>query len=883
MKVIREWTSRLLSLWRRRGADIATELETHRALLIDELKASGMTDAEAHHTAGATLGSLSATAAAYEDQRGVPALETWARELRYALRSLRRTPATALSIVVVLGLGIGVSTAAATVLHALVWQTLPVPEAGRVVKLGLQFSGRFSRHVQGGEWLASVPELEAYRQRVTAFTGLAGVDDELVMWQHDGDARNVNAALVTGDYFPLLRVRPAMGRLLDGSDTDAPVVVVSHRFWTSDLLRDPAVVGRPLTLGRTSYTIVGVAEDAFSGTEPEPVDIWAPLAAAARSRGDTAALSEADFSWLQLVGRLAPGASIASAQAEANSAAATLDRDHPGRRTAVIVARASRLAPMTVQSRDQGALIAGGVSAVVLILILLLICGSNAAALLLARGASREKELAVRIALGAGHARLVQSIAAELSIIAAAGALAGIGLAAGLLGVLQRWLPIREVTGTLMPDLRMLTFAAAYAGLVMAVFGLAPVRQALRVDCLGSLKGAAGRMPAMRLRRIVMATQVAVSLTLLLASACVARGLDRAFHVDPGYSTDGLFIVQPDRASVPGGTPADLAVFAVELRDRLASAPGISAVGTAFVAPFWGAGTTQVQIDGAGSLVQTRFNAADDGYFRALGVRASVGVIPHPAEAGAIVVNTAFAHKFWGSDAAALGHVVELPPIPTAARQPMRIVGVIPAIHTTDVGQPDAPTYYLPSVDTSATMRNLIVHADRATSIVPVVMGAARTIAPGTFVRVVPISERIRAQTTPRVIGAAVAALVGLLSLFVAAVGIHGIVSQAVTARTRDIGIRMALGAPRARILAAVIGTNLRAAAIGAAVCAAGLIVLSHVASAAFRSIFLGLDPADPVPLLTAIAVLCLAVCAAAYGPARRALAVDPMESLRRE
>jgi hypothetical protein len=435
--------------------------------------------------------------------------------------------------------------------------------------------------------------------------------------------------------------------------------------------------------------------------------------------------------------------------------------------------------------------------------------------------------------------------------------------------------------GTLTPDLRMLSFAIAYAVLVTIVFGLAPVRQALRFDCLAGLKGMPGPMPAWRLRRILTAAQVAVSLALLSVSAWAGRGAEHAFRVSLGYSPNGLFIVQPDRASVPGGTPANLALFVDRLQDALRSTSGISAVGRTLIAPFWGSGTTQVRIDGGRELVQVSFSKADETYFRVLGVTALVGRIPQPTEADTILVNAAFARRFWGTDAGALGHVVDVPY--AATRHPMQIVGVIPAIHTTSVGQADPPTYYLPAVPNTETMQNLVVRAAGATPVPRLVADATRLIAPGTFVSVVPVTERIQRQLTPAIMGAAIAALIGVLSLIVAAVGIHGIVSHAVTTGTRDIGIRLALGASRTRILGSVIGANLRSAAVGAAISALALIVCSLSASSAFRVAFLGLDPADPTPFLMAVLVLGVVVCGAAYVPAQRALAVDPIDSLRRE
>ncbi len=885
MRSLRLFGRRLLGAFGRGRQDdeIDEELRAHRDMLAAQYRKSGMNPSEAERAAAAAFGPLASAADDYRAQRGLPRLEHWVRDVVYAVRSLRRTPAVVLAMVLVLGLGIGLSTAIATVLHSIAWQPLPVPDAQHVVKLSQAFGGKVSRHVRGQNGWFSYPELMDYRAGTRTLDGIAGIDEEQVAWQTATNVRAIGATLVTGDYFTALRATPARGRLLTQSDAERPVAVVSHRFWRQSLNSDNEVVGGQLVLDRTAYTVVGVADASFAGTNAVPTDVWLPLEFATRARGESASLAERDFSWLQTVARLARRSTLEQAVAEAQVVAARLDDARPEQHRVITVHPATRLDPALRDGHDRDKILAVASATGVLLFVLLAICGSNVAALLLARGASREKELAIRVALGAGRGRLAQQLIAEVLVLAAAASTIGVAACVIVLRVLEIWLPVEELIGPITPGVRTFLLAAASGLAVMFVFGIAPVRQALRIDTLGGLKGDRSRMPVMLLRRVLLAAQVATSLVLLVGAAWLTRGVARIAAYDPGFVTSGLWTVQPDRAS-PGRLPApDIAAFTGRLRAILERQPGVEIVGAASVAPFGGLATTQVHIDAAGDPVPLHFNEVDRTYFDALGVRVVAGRFPTAAEPDAGLVNASLATTLWGSEEAALGHLVEMPVDPAvAALRIIRIVGVVPALQTVSAGVVDAPMIYLPLREGHAPSV-LLVRAATGTQVARLAPGVVQSLSPGAFARVMSVEDRIERAAGPARLGATIAGLMGLLGLIVSSVGIHGIVAHAVAARTREIGIRLALGAPPRRLLRAILGSSLRSVAVGAGMAAALLIVLAGSFSREFKAALFGLDPLDPAAFAVPLVVLAAVVLTAAYLPARRALDIAPTDALRRE
>jgi ABC-type antimicrobial peptide transport system permease subunit len=439
-------------------------------------------------------------------------------------------------------------------------------------------------------------------------------------------------------------------------------------------------------------------------------------------------------------------------------------------------------------------------------------------------------------------------------------------------------------------DPRVLTVAVVLAFGVALVFGLAPLRQALRIDCLAALKADRSvlgvRIPAARLRLWMAAVQVGLSVVLLIVASLLGRGLDHAFRVEPGYSTRNTFVVRPDLDVASGPDALGEQWRLVNgLRGQLAAAPGVVAVGLAAVPPFFGMGFGAMRPDGAGEFVQAHVNAVDPEYFVALGVTPIAGRLFNLGEASAAVVNVSLARRYFGDERAAVGRSIATPGSGSEPGTSMTVVGVIGPIQTLSVGLPDDPTYYLTLRDAApmSPAPALVVRATDATPVAAIARDRLRQIDNGALVAVTSIEERLAARTGPARIGSAIAGVIGLLALVVAAVGIHGIVAHAVARRTRDIAICLALGASSAQVLRGVMGQTLRAVGLGALTGGGLAVVVAIAFSRPLKALLFGLAPLDPAAFLTATAVLLFVTLVAAYVPARRALGVQPADALRRE
>lgn len=898
MKALRAALLRLAGALRltRGNAEIDEELRSHLDMLAQDHQRRGLSEREARRAAAAEFGSLTSVAEAYRDRRGLPAFEHWIRDCRYAARSLAQTRVLSASMIVVLALGIGLTTTLATLLHAVMYRALPLPEPERVVKLALRLDGEVNRRVNGHVSQFSYPELELYQSATRALSGVAGVRSENASWMRNGERRALAVALVTANYFNVLQVRASSGRLLTDTDGKQPVAVISHRLWTDMFGQDPAVVGASVLIDRVDYTVVGVAERSFAGTEIDGVDAWIPLDFAAPVRGHGARVADASLSWLQVVGRLTPGATLTSAAAEARVIAARYDAMHPGQRTTVFVTEAAAL-DAGVETGDKGQVIAVAVVVTLLGAVVLLICTSNAAGLLLARGAARQRELALRMALGAGRWRIVHQLLTESLLIGLSAAALGLGLCTIVLRVTAHTLPMPDYFARFVPDVAVVSFALLSALAAVLLFGVVPAVQATRIDPLPVLKqdavGLGVRLPATRLRHWLVAGQVAVSLVLLVVSALLGRGVERALRVDSGFRVAGLYAIVVD---VPVGESSarDRANLIRRLSLQLRSSPGLD-VGLAVVGPFVGSGFTSARTPGMSAAIPVRFNGIDPGYFRTLGVSNVAGRAFEPGDDRAsVIVNARLARTMWGNERAAIGQTLVIPEDRPSASgavalvvpgtgsefRSVTVVGVVPTLQSTDVGIPDGPTFYVPIADDTLGGASFLVRSSARQPLQRLVEEATR--GSDAVAAVASIEERLVSQTGPMRIAAAATVLVGLLTLLVAGAGIYGIVAHSVASRTHEIGVHVALGAPRARVLRLVLGSSLRAIANGAAVGTVLMLVGAVVASKTLEPILFGIRALDPLALLGAAIFLATATGLAAYLPARRALDVRPIDALRR-
>jgi hypothetical protein len=388
-------------------------------------------------------------------------------------------------------------------------------------------------------------------------------------------------------------------------------------------------------------------------------------------------------------------------------------------------------------------------------------------------------------------------------------------------------------------------------------------------------------MPAVRLRHALVSFQVALSVILIACSAVLARGIVRALRVDPGFSPHGLYAVMLESSL---SEPRARALLQ-RVRETLAGTPGVGSVGLTAIPPFQGAGFSSARTDRMASPVPVNFSMVDLDYFRTLGVAPNAGRWFEAGEAEvSALVNSSFARKFWGEEGEAIGRSFEFPDRrDEQASERVTVVGVVPTIQSVDVGVPDGPTFYLMSGAARNGRLSLVVRAEPQVPIRRIAADAARSLDADAVATVVSIQERIAARTMPARVSATVAAALALLAVLVAVVGIHGIVAHAVSSRTREIGVHVALGASRARILQLIMGGSLRCVLKGSV--AGGLVVLvaAYALSAVLQPLTFGVAALDPIALLATAVLLSAATFPAAYLPARRALGIAPIEALRND
>jgi predicted permease len=757
-----------------------------------------------------------------------------------------------------LALGIGVSCGIVSSGSTILFRPLASPEGHRLVKMALRFEGPHPRHVAGRLDAFSYPEFQTYRASTRALDGIAATRMVWLSVRRGEVSEKVPAEAVSENYFDVLALRPRLGRLFSPSDANFPVVVLGYHSWQRDYRGDTGVIGRTIEINRERASIIGVAPEGFDGTDGVAKSFWIPLSSEALDPEAAGRMRQANLGWIELIGRRAAGYSLREAQAEALVIASHLN-GYPDRRAIVSLVKATRVpAAVFTNPRNRGKLDLALASGIAMIGLVLFLCASNLAGLLLARGMARQRELAVRLSIGAGRARLVRQLLSESLLLAT---LAGI---AGIIACHISLRYISEAVGnpeifrvdavTLLATIG-ITFAATL------LFGLAPALAVTRVDTFPALKGGGGdNRSGSRLRSLLIGAQVATSLVLLIVSALHARGFQRALEVDHGFEPRGLYAMDPDFVE-QRYTPADIAIFHARLRERLRTMGSGGSL-------FGGFRQGGVFPTPGAPLVPVQFRHADASYFPTLGVTAKAGRLIEPNDPDTTcVINQAFVDKFWPGGGDPVGRVfgakIEYDKIVN-----MLVAGVIPTLKTTQVGEPDAPTFYF-KPRSWVPGQILIRGADRQS-----IRQTVRDLDPKLTPNLYAITELMDAALSPARNAAWAAALLATLGLAVSAIGIYGAVAFSVVRRTREIGVRVALGAESRDVVRTVLGRSLRPVMAGVG---AGLAVAVGVARFVPSATF------DPLAFGGSAVVVAVAALLAGWAPARRALRIPPTQALRHE
>jgi len=805
------------------------------------------------------------------------------QDVRYGLRSMRRRPGFTLVAVLVAGLGIGANATIFSWIQALVLDPLPgVADPGRLVALNgvegdrreLSFSWPNFRDLHG-----QLPE---------SLSGVLAQRPVPLSLRLGDRPERVWGALVGGDFFEVLGVKAVRGRTFRSEEMTTPgtypVAVVGYALWRERLGGRDDAVGAPLTINGRAFTVVGVLPPSFRGAEAAfGLDVYVPMMMQ-ESIVSGQRLEARGNGWLHVLGRLAPGATLEQAQAGLDVAAARLAAGHPvneGRGIAVFPlwrapsSASSVLAPVL-------AVLAG------LVGVVLLIACVNVASLLLARAAAREREVAVRLAVGASRSRLVRQLLTESVLLALAGGLAGIAMAAvtsrALVGLLPPTpFPVEIRTGLSLP---LVAFGALVSTLTGLLFGLAPALQATRGD-MGGLKHSAGALGGgrrpVRLRQTLVVGQLAMSMLLLVSAGLFLRTLWNARALDPGYAEDQGLLASLDLQPAGYSEEAGRA-FHAELLRRVEALPGVRAASLATHVPLslGGGSDTSGAIEGyeprEDEHIVLFYNEVSPGYFDTLGVPlvAGRGIDERDGADGAhvVVINETMARRYWRGGQA-LGGRVRL------GDRALEVVGIAGDGRYRRLDEEPLSYMYLPlaqywepeatlQVATDVDPRSVLTELHRSVAGLDpeLPLFDVRTLAEHRELAV------YLQDLTATLLGA-----FGLLALSLAAVGVYGVVAQSVSRRTQEIGVRMALGASRGEILRLVLGQGAAFVAMGLVLGAAAALAVAPL----FRSQLLGVGAADPVSFGVTAAVLAAAALAACALPARRAAAIEPVAALREE
>ena len=836
---------------RRAEADLAEELEFHRAM---------------NREAGGSLREMGNMTHAREEARAVwiwPWLESVWRDAAYGWRNLVRQPGFALVALLALTCAIGLNTTLFTIFNAIALRPWPVRDPGRVVSV--------ARAVREGAAGFGVAEYRYVAAHSRTFSGLMVAENgEQVRLEK----RSLQATYVTANYFRVLGVDMQRGRgFMEEEDRAAgprAVAVISDALWRNAFGGDPAIAGRRVRLEDIPFTIVGVTPAGFSGTSPMRNDMWTPLAARKLLRphdpGVESYLTSPYYCCIHMAGRLAPGVTRGQAQAEVSLLSdrfRTQNGLERGGRALV-----SGTAWMGNPSQKRQAAPALLLLFMAVTLVLLLAC-SNVGNLLVARAGARRKEIAVRLSLGGSRARLVRQLLVESMILAIAAAALGLAMAYVLPPAAMAWLA-SDVVFQLKPDGTVLAYTAAVAAVACLAFGLAPALHATRGSVAAALKAEARSGPArLPLRTVLLAVQVSISVILLSAAGLLVRGLARTSQLDPGFDYQNVTAMQLDvPLSLYSGPRAG--ALARQLLAQVEHAPGLVACGLSLDMPL-GNSTTSTSFEWRGRRQPILLHDVSPGYFETLRIPIIGGRnfdAPDIAQ-NVTILNEAAVRRYWPGENV-VGRTL------SSNGKSWSIVGVAKDAYTTGLGSVE-PAMYWP-LGHRDLVPLVLVRARSAGGLAPV-MAIVKQLAPRAAIQPVALADNFDRQVAPSRYAALVSGFLGFLALLLASVGMAGVFAYVVSQRTREIGVRMALGASPPQVVRLVLGSSLRALLYG---------VLAGVAGAAAVSTLLvhvlpGVRASEPAVYGGVLALLVLAAGLASAVPARRATRIDPVRALRWE
>jgi predicted permease len=892
------WADKLLlrmrSLFQRPQLEreLDDELRFHLGQQIEENIAAGMNPEAAQFAARRTIGGFAQIKEGCRDMRRVNLIQNLLQDLRYAARMLRRSPGFTAVAAMSLALGIGANTAIFSLIDALLLKTLPVRQPEQLVELLTVFGTEPSNAF-------SYPALQYFRDRNHVLTAVFATSRDRFYTVMEGkEPERVDGQYATGNFFEALGVSPILGRTIipeDDRSGNANVAVISYGYWQRRFALDPHVLGKRITVENIPCTIVGVTPPEFFGVQVgSRTDLWIPLSTAMMR--DPSFANSAASKWLQLMGRLKPGVSLERARADL---AVIFQQAVIGEELALNNEPAAKRRILTWRLQLEKA--GSGLSAlrrqfsrplVVLMgivgLVLLIAC-ANVANLLLARATTRQKEIAVRMALGASRSRLICQLMTESLLLAIIGGALGVILAWWGSNYLVAFMATgrRPILLSISPDTGMLLFTTAVSLLTGILFGIAPAFRSARTDLTPALKAAARTTQSRRVRRsvgkVLVVSQVAVSLVLLVGAGLFMRTLRNLHSINLGFEREHVLLVSVDPAR-SGYTPEQLTSRFKQLLERFESTPGVRSASLSWITPITGGGTMlSVSVEGYMAKHEENrevyLNWIAPKYFETLGTPLVIGRDFGPQDTMKSprvgIINQTLARHYFGSRNPIGKHVTI---DPDAVKE---IIGVVGDAKYLEVREATPPTMYLDSLQEERPGTEFEIRtAGNPAGVISAVRREMEAVVKGVPIADVrTLESQVDASIVQERLIAMLSGFFGGLALLLACIGLHGIMAYTVARRTSEIGIRMALGAERAQVLWMILREVLLLMLIGVGI---GLPVVFVVARLT-ASLLFGLKPTDPTTITAAVVVMSAVAAVAGYLPARRASRVDPMVALRYE
>jgi predicted permease len=885
---------RALFAKRRLETELDEEVRAHLEMLAEELRERGMDPRAAREAARREFGGIDSMKEPYRDRRGIPRIEILAKDVRYAIRGLRRSPAFTIAAVLSLALGIGANTAIFSFIDTLMLRMLPVEKPEQL--LSLYRTGGW------GSGFASYPQYLEFRGHAELFSGVlarSGAYKVRFDTGHNNRADFVEREFVTGNYFDVLGVKPALGRVFTDADDRVPqghpIAILSYDFWRSRFGLDPGILGRVLMVDEQPLTVVGVAAPGFHGVEVEHrTDVWAPTM---MFRGQ---IMEDGMHWVWILARRRPEMSKGRIQAAANTIMrqhlASVYGDKPDsafRRWAMeqrMEVRDGGLG-ISILREEFGKPLTALMAAVGLVL---LIACANVANLLLARGAARRREIALRLSLGATRRRIVRQWLIDSLLLALLGSILGLLFAVWGERYMLLFLPPRlSESFSVAPNAAVLSFTACISIVSAIVFGLAPALRATALDPATALRGGASQAAVgsarISLRKALVVAQVAFSVVLVVMAVLFAHSLAGLRSINPGFTYQSVMTFALDYPRA--WKDADKDRFRERLLARVASLPSIASFSCGALAPYqggiWSAG---MRVPGSARTasrgVEVALQGVGAGYFATLGSRPLRGREFDESDMRATrkiaMVNEAFVSDFFPGLTDPVGRVLSFDDSKPEGGEPTYIVGLVRDILHKGLKAPAEPTVYVPFHQGQVGFDpTLLIRAQLPPdTLLPLIRRELNRLDPEVAL-IEPRSIRQRVDDSifvDRMI-ATLSGFFGGLALLLAAVGIYGVMAYAVTQRTAELGLRIALGADPSKIGWLVLRDGLLLIAAGIAI---GL-PLSVAAGRISSSLLYGIRPGDPLAFALTAAVLLVIGMVSAFVPARRAASIEPVQALRHE